>query len=86
VSFLAERTRFAAPGVAGGKPGRCGKVTLNWEEVDPKRQYVLKRGDMVGLATPGGGGYGPPSERNPGARERDIDFGYVEEAGDEARA
>jgi len=86
VSFLAERTRFAAPGVAGGKPGRCGKVTLNWEEVDPKRQYVLKRGDVVGLATPGGGGYGPPRERSPSARERDIDFGYVEEAGDEARA
>lgn len=86
VSFLAERTRFAAPGVAGGKPGRCGKVTINWEEVDPKRQYVLKRGDMVGLATPGGGGYGPPSERSPGARERDLAFGYVDEGVEESSA
>ncbi|MBI4184919.1 MAG: hydantoinase B/oxoprolinase family protein, partial [Proteobacteria bacterium] len=77
VSFLAERTRFPAPGVAGGGHGAPGVVRINGEPVDPKRQYVLKPGDTVLMGTPGGGGHGDPGERAPADLARDLDAGYV---------
>jgi N-methylhydantoinase B len=80
VSFLAERTRVAAPGTAGGRPGATGEVRINGNPVDPKAQHILQRGDRVLLRTPGGGGYGPPDRREPGALARDRALGYVEEA------
>ena len=33
---------------------------------------ALRAGDTVEIVTPGAGGYGPPSERDPGAVERDV--------------
>lgn len=77
VSFLAERTIFPAFGVEGGKAGAPGVLRINGDKVDPKKQYVLSRGDTVILATPGGGGHGDPDQRNKVARERDIQVGYV---------
>jgi len=74
--FMTERTRFAAPGFAGGAAGGVGAVTINGERVDPHAQHVLLDGDVVELATPGGGGYGDPRERDPAARERDRRLGY----------
>jgi len=58
VSFLAERTVIPAFGILGGEAGATGELRINGEKIDPKRQYVLSRGDTVLLATPGGGGYG----------------------------
>jgi N-methylhydantoinase B len=80
VSFLAERTRFPAFGIEGGKPGAPGAVVINGETVDPKRQYVLKAGDTVVLRTPGGGGHGDPRERDPGALAADLAAGLVTDA------
>ena len=40
----------------------------------------LHPGDVVCLRTPGGGGYGPPSERDPQLVRRDVDDGYITEA------
>ncbi|MBP0466321.1 hydantoinase B/oxoprolinase family protein [Roseomonas sp. PWR1] len=77
VSFLAERTIFPAFGVEGGKAGAPGELRINGERTDPKRQYVLKRGDTVSMATPGGGGHGDPRARDPGALAADIAAGYV---------
>lgn len=79
VSFLAERTRFAAPGVAGGSDGAPGEVRINDEAVDTRRQYVLQTGDRVLLRTPGGGGHGDPRGRDAIASERDRRLGYVNE-------
>jgi N-methylhydantoinase B len=39
----------------------------------------LKRGQSVRIDTPGGGGYGPPSERTALARSNDLKLGYVTE-------
>ena len=61
VSFLAERTVIPAFGIEGGAPGATGELRVNGERVDPKRQYLLRRGDTVLLATPGGGGHGDPA-------------------------
>jgi N-methylhydantoinase B len=41
---------------------------------------LLHPGDVVCLRTAGGGGYGPPSERDPQLVSRDIDDGYISEA------
>lgn len=66
VTFMAERTRpeAAAEGLAGGSNGAPGAVLINGVPVDPKRQHVLAFGETVELRTPGGGGFGPPSERS----------------------
>lgn len=77
VSFLAERTIFPAFGIEGGKAGAPGMLRINGDKVDPKKQYVLSRGDTVILATPGGGGHGTPDQRNKGALESDIQAGYT---------
>jgi N-methylhydantoinase B len=77
LSFMAERTRFPAPGLAGGKPGGLGDVRINGKRIDHRRQWVLERGDRVLVSTPGGGGYGAPGARDPAARRRDRALGYV---------
>jgi N-methylhydantoinase B len=79
VSFLAERTVFPAFGIEGGQSGAPGAVRINGERVDPKRQYMLKRGDTVALATPGGGGHGAPRQRDAAALATDLAEGYVGE-------
>ena len=77
VSFLAERTISPAFGIEGGKAGAPGVLRINGDKVDPKKQYVLSRGDTVILATPGGGGHGDPEQRNKMALESDIQAGYT---------
>jgi N-methylhydantoinase B len=77
VSFMAERTRFAAPGLDGAAAGGLGDVRINGRRVDNRRQHVLQAGDRVLVRTPGGGGYGPAAERAPDAAERDAALGYV---------
>lgn len=77
VSFLAERTIFPAFGIEGGQAGAPGVLRINGEATDPKRQYVLKRGDTVSLATPGGGGHGDPRGRDAAAFQADLAAGYV---------
>src|SRR5215470_4560245 len=79
VSFLAERTRFPAFGIEGGHAGAPGELRINGEQVDPKRQYVLRYGDTVQLSTPGGGGHGNPAKRSETKRDLDLKAGYVTE-------
>ena len=76
LSFMAERTRFPAPGLAGGGPGGLGDVRINGRKVDHRRQHVLNHGDTVLVSTPGGGGYGPPRARAQALRKRDVEMGY----------
>lgn len=78
VSFLAERTVFPAFGIEGGAAGAPGALRINGQAVDPKRQYILRAGDTVRLATPGGGGHGDASARAPGALDADRAEGYIE--------
>jgi N-methylhydantoinase B len=78
LSFMAERTRRAAPGFAGGGDGGLGDVQINGRSIDHRRQHVVSRGDTVLLRTPGGGGYGSPAERDPALVARDRALGYAE--------
>lgn len=47
-------------GIEGDAAGATGDLRINGERVDPRRQYVLRRGKNILLATPGGGGHGVP--------------------------
>jgi len=77
LSFMAERTKFSAPGFAGGAAGGLGDVRINGKKVDHRRQHVLEKGDRVLVSTPGGGGYGPARARDRALRLRDRLLGYV---------
>lgn len=77
VSFLAERTIFPAFGIEGGQAGAPGVLRINGETTDPKRQYVLKRGETVSLSTPGGGGHGDPAGRDRAALAADMAAGLI---------
>ena len=70
-SGLYERTRHAAPGLHGGGAGACGRIeTSNEVALPPKISTLVPPETVVTVELPGGGGYGPPSARDPGARPR----------------
>jgi N-methylhydantoinase B len=75
--FMAERCRFPAEGAMGGDAGAPGELTIDGEVVDHRRNVVLTKGQTVILRTPGGGGFGPPSERNSHLLEEDRRLGYA---------
>jgi N-methylhydantoinase B len=48
------------------------------EELSSKISYrAAEVGDVLRLEGPSGGGYGPPSEREQAARDRDVDDGLA---------
>jgi len=65
-------------GLEGGKPGAVGKLFLNPDSNSPvslkakTNNQKLRRNDVFSMFTQGGGGYGPPSERNRDDIRRDI--------------
>jgi N-methylhydantoinase B len=77
VSFMAERTKFAAPGLAGGEAGGLGDVRINGRAIDNRRQHIVGRGDRILVKTPGGGGYGAERDRDPRLTARDRALGYL---------
>jgi N-methylhydantoinase B len=77
VSVLAERTAFAAPGLAGGSAGALGAVSSDGVAFAPKRLRRMAADAEVQLDLPGGGGLGPATERDPQAVLADVVDGYV---------
>jgi len=61
-TLLTERRRHAPWGLAGGADGARGVNLLNGETLPPKCHRRVKGGDRLVVETPGGGGYGRPSE------------------------
>ena len=66
-SRYGDRQKFPVKGADGGGEGRPGRFVLNPDgearALKSKGVDELRRGDVVRIVTPGGGGYGPPSER-----------------------
>jgi N-methylhydantoinase B len=77
ISCLAGRTEFPALGYAGGQAGALRTYLINGEEVHPKGRYQLAVGDVLTILEPGGGGFGPPSERSSAAIELDLKLGFI---------
>ncbi|HSE93536.1 MAG TPA: hydantoinase B/oxoprolinase family protein [Methylomirabilota bacterium] len=77
-SVLCDRTRHPARGFLGGGPGAVGEVLIDGVPPDnPKAEQLVTPGALVEVRLPGGGGYGPPAERDPDLLERDRLEGYV---------
>jgi len=74
---------LGAPGLAGGKQGGTARLIRNFgtdqeEELSSKTaSIVLGAGETTRLETPGGGGLGEPSERDPAALAADLRGGKV---------
>ena len=83
VSFtvLADRDRWGPWGLFDGLSARKASYILNPDseatELGSKVTIELKPGDVVSYRTCGGGGYGPPNERNPQAVLDDVHEGKI---------
>ncbi len=85
VLLFGERGKFAPPGVLGGQPAAMDRFTYEQDDgmhtppmVSKMVGISIKRGQRLHLETPGGGGFGPPFERNTGAVLRDLALGYID--------
>jgi N-methylhydantoinase B len=58
LSILSERRTRRPRGAAGGEDGASGRNSLNGRELPAKVTIDVHAGDVIGIETPGGGGYG----------------------------
>ena len=84
VSVLGDRTRSAPFGVAGGGYAAPSEVefTTDGQSWTPEfggkqEKQLLRNGDRIRVASPGGGGFGDPLTRDLEAVEQDLNLGYV---------
>jgi N-methylhydantoinase B len=78
LSLSGGRFHIAAPGMDGGGQGTLGIIRLDGGSPEPRRRQALLGQDGTALfAYPGGGGYGPPYERDPAMVLDDVRKGYV---------
>lgn len=84
--LFGERGRFSPQGVSGG--AEAAKNVFSYEQTDgwhhppmasKMRGIKLAQGQAVRLETPGGGGYGPATQRAPAAVARDVALGLLTE-------
>jgi N-methylhydantoinase B len=64
-------------GLAGGGPGRAGYVGVDGESASPRFAHEVHKDQIVTEIIPGGGGFGPVSQRSREGVERDVRLGYV---------
>lgn len=79
VFLSVERLRNPAAGRAGGLPGAPGRIRVTGRSADipGKCELRVAPGERLIFDTPGGGGFGDPAERDPGALARDLARGLV---------
>jgi len=78
LSAMYDRIIYAPRGSSGGENGANGAVLLLGKRgVSPKGRSTVEPGEEVTLLLPGGGGFGPASQRPAAAIEADIADGYV---------
>jgi N-methylhydantoinase B len=79
-----ERTKCPPWGLRGGKPGAVSDVEIRRIGGDVlhvlKGNHSLGPGDEVVVSTAGGGGFGPPCEREVDRVVDDVLLGYVSHA------
>ncbi|MBW1695427.1 MAG: hydantoinase B/oxoprolinase family protein [Deltaproteobacteria bacterium] len=73
VSLLTDRHHHPAQGYMGGLPGSPNRLILNdGQYIHPKSQTYLNPGDRLVIDYAGGGGFGPPHERDPERIRQDL--------------
>jgi N-methylhydantoinase B/oxoprolinase/acetone carboxylase alpha subunit len=73
-----ERLTSGPDGRQGGQSGSNGKVSISdGTRITDKGMYKIPAGTRVTLQTPGGGGYGVPSDREATAVARDLVDGLI---------
>jgi N-methylhydantoinase B len=84
VFLLGERGKYPPFGVNGGKPAALNRFVYETDRGESTPPLVSKatdikinRGQKVRLETPGGGGFGDPTTREPERVVRDVRLGYV---------
>ncbi len=82
VTVLGERVLTSPWGLEGGGDGASAEYLViradgSEERLSSKVTLTLRRGDVLVIRTPGGGGYGNPLERNPEDVARDVLAGLV---------
>jgi N-methylhydantoinase B len=72
-SILCDRTAVPAAGFRGGAPGARGQVLIDGiQPANPKAEQIVPPDALVEIRLPGGGGYGPPSDRDPALLTHDL--------------
>jgi N-methylhydantoinase B len=78
VNAMFDRIDHPPAGREGGKDGAAGVAKLaSGRKFAGKGRQELAPGDRLVLELPGGGGFGPPAERDPDAIAQDLREGYV---------
>jgi N-methylhydantoinase B len=84
VSVLGDRADHRPFGLQGAGPAEPNRVRViaDGEEWEPPMRTKLARrllepGDAIVVASPGGGGFGDPLEREVADVERDLNLGYI---------
>lgn len=77
-----DRFHFQPWGIAGGECGKRGRIVLNPDtpeerEIGKLDVLEMKRGDVLLLITPSGGGFGHPHDRDPQSVLEDVLCGVV---------
>lgn len=82
-SFVMDHGRFGPQGALGGADGGKGLIEVTRDgsihrppHITKQQDISLSPGDRVRVLTPGGGGYGPASERDAEAVLADVMLGY----------
>jgi len=81
IQSYSERIELGPYGLDGGQPGSPGKQVLRADdgesELDPKALFTVESGDSLWTRTPGGGGYGDPTERSSERVRKDVQNGLL---------
>ncbi|MFQ5532427.1 MAG: hydantoinase B/oxoprolinase family protein [Candidatus Methylomirabilales bacterium] len=68
VGLLSDRRRFQPYGLYGGESGQAGESILmtprGEEPLGSKFSILVRAGEVISIRTPGGGGYGTPTEES----------------------
>jgi N-methylhydantoinase B len=78
VSVIADRLTTPPAGRLGGLPGATARIDrVGGGPIKPKGRTSLRQGDRIHIMSAGGGGFGPPDQRDPASVRRDLELGLI---------